>query len=589
MKKLIWTISILTSISIRCQNLKVTEVKPSQNSIGAGRNARIEVSLNHDIRLFSIEQKNPFRVYGSNSGLVCGKTEIDSVINAFMFIPEKPFFCGEIIDASFGPLINGNDTLRSFNWRFSIEITNPTVARFDSLVRYDFPSYKAIAIDYNKDGYIDIVSGAGIVSYNDGKGNFTKNVQVPELYDVKYLVDVNNDGIVDMITGGEFSTEVTTCLGDKDGKYHKHQILYPYNKNGGIIIAVGDVNGDGYFDLISKESLNGEINNAWRILINDGTGTFERDTNVIYLGQYITQAQLVDMNNDGNLDLVLQRTFDLNSNPDSTGTYIYYNNGKGSFDHHVIGKSINDLAQIFVIDYNKNGLNDIAGFGSVGGGAVLLQNPLGIFNTDPPKTNFSGGENFAFFTSGDVNGDNRFDMIVSNYQVCKECQDSAEVTFGIELNTPDLLFGDSNAKMGYKLGQRKEVGFNLIPIMADVDDDGDLDIIHTGYPTTVTFNKNIPSSVDNHTEVLNTFELSQNYPNPFNPTTKISFSLPLKSQIKLKVFDVLGREIQILADGVYEAGKYEVEFKATNLPSGVYFYNLTTGSNSITKKMLLVK
>ena len=85
------------------------------------------------------------------------------------------------------------------------------------------------------------------------------------------------------------------------------------------------------------------------------------------------------------------------------------------------------------------------------------------------------------------------------------------------------------------------------------------------------------------------FVLEDNYPNPFNPTTKISFSLPQKSQVKLKVFDVLGREIQILADGVYDAGKYEVEFNATNLPSGVYFYNLTTGSNSITKKMLLMK
>ena len=85
------------------------------------------------------------------------------------------------------------------------------------------------------------------------------------------------------------------------------------------------------------------------------------------------------------------------------------------------------------------------------------------------------------------------------------------------------------------------------------------------------------------------FLLGDNYPNPFNPTTKISFSLPQKSQIKLKVFDVLGREIQILADGIYEASKHEVEFNATNLPSGVYFYNLTTGSNSITKKMLLMK
>ena len=81
----------------------------------------------------------------------------------------------------------------------------------------------------------------------------------------------------------------------------------------------------------------------------------------------------------------------------------------------------------------------------------------------------------------------------------------------------------------------------------------------------------------------------ENYPNPFNPTTKISFSVPQKSQIRLKVFDVLGREVANLADGVYEAGKYEVSFDASKLPSGVYFYNLTTGTNSITKKMLLMK
>ena len=86
----------------------------------------------------------------------------------------------------------------------------------------------------------------------------------------------------------------------------------------------------------------------------------------------------------------------------------------------------------------------------------------------------------------------------------------------------------------------------------------------------------------------NQFELL-NFPNPFNPTTKISFSIPQKSQIRIKVFDVLGREVANLADGVYEVGKYEVTFDASKLPSGVYFYNLTTGNNSISRKMLLVK
>ena len=94
--------------------------------------------------------------------------------------------------------------------------------------------------------------------------------------------------------------------------------------------------------------------------------------------------------------------------------------------------------------------------------------------------------------------------------------------------------------------------------------------------------------IDNELLIID-FSIEQNYPNPFNPTTKISFSIPQKSQIKLKVFDILGREVANLADGVYEVGKYEVTFDASRLPSGVYFYNLTTGSNSISKKMLLVK
>lgn len=91
--------------------------------------------------------------------------------------------------------------------------------------------------------------------------------------------------------------------------------------------------------------------------------------------------------------------------------------------------------------------------------------------------------------------------------------------------------------------------------------------------------KNIPSELS----------LSQNFPNPFNPTTKITFTLPTKDIVKLKVYDILGREIVVLAHGVFEIGKHEIEFNASGLPSGVYFYNITTSSNSITKKMLFLK
>jgi hypothetical protein len=85
------------------------------------------------------------------------------------------------------------------------------------------------------------------------------------------------------------------------------------------------------------------------------------------------------------------------------------------------------------------------------------------------------------------------------------------------------------------------------------------------------------------------FELSQNYPNPFNPTTQISYSVPQKDRVTLKVFNVLGMEVATLFSGIQDAGKHAVTFDATKVSSGVYFYRLQAGSVSITKKMLFMK
>jgi hypothetical protein len=85
------------------------------------------------------------------------------------------------------------------------------------------------------------------------------------------------------------------------------------------------------------------------------------------------------------------------------------------------------------------------------------------------------------------------------------------------------------------------------------------------------------------------FELTQNYPNPFNPATIINFSIPELSKVTLKVYDVLGKEVATLLNEEKAAGNYEVKFDASKLTSGVYFYSISTGSNVITKKMMLLK
>lgn len=86
-----------------------------------------------------------------------------------------------------------------------------------------------------------------------------------------------------------------------------------------------------------------------------------------------------------------------------------------------------------------------------------------------------------------------------------------------------------------------------------------------------------------------TFSLEQNYPNPFNPSTTIRFSVPVSGLVSLKVFDILGKEIATLINGEQKTGHYEVAFDASRLSSGLYFYQLKSGSFTQTKKMLLMK
>ncbi len=85
------------------------------------------------------------------------------------------------------------------------------------------------------------------------------------------------------------------------------------------------------------------------------------------------------------------------------------------------------------------------------------------------------------------------------------------------------------------------------------------------------------------------YTLSQNYPNPFNPTTVISYSVPEKSEVTLKVFNLLGQEVATLVNGVQNMGAHQVNFNANNLSSGVYFYTIKAGSFTSTRKMMLIK
>ncbi len=99
------------------------------------------------------------------------------------------------------------------------------------------------------------------------------------------------------------------------------------------------------------------------------------------------------------------------------------------------------------------------------------------------------------------------------------------------------------------------------------------------YSTEVKLNKSVPSD----------FSIMQNFPNPFNPSTQINFSVPQSSHVLLKVYDANGSEIATLVNQNKSAGNYVIDFNASDLASGIYYYSITAGSFSKTKKMILMK
>ncbi len=98
-----------------------------------------------------------------------------------------------------------------------------------------------------------------------------------------------------------------------------------------------------------------------------------------------------------------------------------------------------------------------------------------------------------------------------------------------------------------------------------------------------------PTGISDENYTTHRFSLQQNYPNPFNPSTIIKYSIPKQSNVTLKIFDVLGSEVETLVNTEQPQGNYEVDFDGNELTSGIYFYKLQAGDFVETKKMILLK
>jgi hypothetical protein len=435
--------------------------------------------------------------------------------------------------------------------------------------------------DLNNDGYLDVVSveeisydsDSTVVYINNGDGTYTQRDKRYGMVRIGAMAfgDINNDGYQDMLISGESDDQNVTRLyqGDGNGDFTKMDTDltgFSFASN-----AIHDLNGDGNADIfISGNTASSETspNIETHIYFGDGSGSFTQSDNDI---SGHGEVAFADVDGDGDLDYV-----QTGMNAQRAGvTQLYINDGSGIFSE--ASDNLTDVrdSDVAFVDVENDGDPDIILSGVNGSGAPVTQlfvnDGSGNFST---STTDLMGVKASQLAVGDFENDGDKDLTVYG-----EVDD--EDVFDLYINDGSGNFAEAQAGV--------EAPFEEIYFFQDFDKDSDSDLLFLNGTYYESMGGSGTVAIDDSPDQPTKVTLENNYPNPFNPTTQIQFSLPQASEVQLKVYDILGREVQTLIDGRRSAGRYTTSFNAGELTSGMYIYRLKAGSTTITRKMTLIK
>ena len=174
-------------------------------------------------------------------------------------------------------------------------------------------------------------------------------------------------------------------------------------------------------------------------------------------------------------------------------------------------------------------------------------------------------------------------MIQGSYKLAVIVRDEAELPGACQVSNCEQLLASTNRELGKAIDERKQDHYVYI-----------LNHLTNAWKFAMNImgaNLKKPGG-DNFSETVKLpkeYKLEQNYPNPFNPSTRINFQLPEKKHVILKIYDIQGSLVTTLVDKELDAGYHTVEWNASGLASGVYFYRFKSGSYVSTKRLLLLK
>jgi hypothetical protein len=191
---------------------------------------------------------------------------------------------------------------------------------------------------------------------------------------------------------------------------------------------------------------------------------------------------------------------------------------------------------------------------------------------------FSTFSTISYETPIDVNNDGIFEVIRYRSR-------SNPYSFSLKI---------VNGVNGSLLYQNTWSNYYGYPYIFDIDGDGYTEIMLNFYneqerKLVILSTTSQVIGVRSNTQNAVEYKIEQNYPNPFNPSTIIEYSLSKKADVKITVFDILGREVKVLVNEKKDSGNYMINFEGNGLASGTYFYQITVDGIPETKKMILVK
>ncbi len=574
MTRFVLVLALCLPVAALAQPLRVLSTSPTPQTLTAAADTPIEITFDQALDAATVTDAS-VRVFGRWSGVTTGTLTVDGA--TVRFEPDAPFFAGEWVTVSVSRDVqtSGGTALEGYTYNFWIR-TAPASMGLAEMAQLStrrtgeghIQSYGAYGGDLNGDGWSDLaipneISGDLRVFLNDGAGSYDDFVvhdlpggSVPSTNEGS---DFDSDGLMDIAIGNIGNDRVSVMLGDGEGGFREGA---SYEADTGVRgLCVLDLDNDGVSDLVTANRTAGTVT----ILRGVGDGTFEAPVPVETGTAGETACAAADANGDGFTDVFIGAY-------GSGEIVLLLSDGEGNLAVESTVQTGTDPWMLAVGDINGDGHVDVAAsaaaFVSPFNVVVVPGDGAGGFGS---IARYRFGSLSVAIDLGDVDGDGDLDMVSSNYLTSD---------FDLYENLGDGSFA---TPVSYSVS-----GAGSCAVFHDRDNDGDLDMTGIDEVDDILFFYDNPGATDTETGPDAAFSLAL-YPNPVQDVATLDLRLPSPDAVTVRVFDVLGREVAVLADDLAVTETHTLRWTTSDLSSGVYLVRVETGSQTLTRTLALTR